>query len=162
MKKSKYRLYEKSLGKWVQYDKATYLALRRDRIRTRTRMCREKLCYQPLELLWQCDGVCVDCPHFREQEISLEVKVGDSGELTLGETLTDGGDFESASIEKIYCEDILKKLDGIMPLARKVGELRLQGKSDRDIARMLGISRTSMYRKLEKAKAILQVEFGKI
>jgi DNA-directed RNA polymerase specialized sigma24 family protein len=104
----------------------------------------------------------VDCPHFREQEISWEVKVGESEELTLGETLTDGVDYENACIEKIYCEEVMKRLDEIMPFARKVGELRLQGKSDREIAMILGCSRTSIYRKLEKAKAILRAEFGKI
>ena len=53
-------LYERSLGKWVKYDEATYLALRRDIIGKRTRMCREKRCFQPIELLWQCDGMCED------------------------------------------------------------------------------------------------------
>jgi transposase len=49
-----------------------------------------------------------------------------------------------------------------MPLARKIGLLRLEGKSDREIAKELGISRTSMYRMLDKAKAILQEEFEEI
>jgi transposase len=49
-----------------------------------------------------------------------------------------------------------------MPLARKIGVLRLQGKSDRQIVGMLGISRTTMYRMLDKAKAVLQEEFGEI
>jgi DNA-directed RNA polymerase specialized sigma24 family protein len=59
-------------------------------------------------------------------------------------------------------EGILKRLDEVMPLAKKIGLLRLEGKSDREIAKELGISRTSMYRMLDKAKAILQEEFEEI
>ena len=154
-------LYERGLG-WVQYEEETYLELRRDRIRKRTRMCREKRCFQPIELLWQCDGMCEDCPHFRESEVSWDMKVGKSEELTLGEILPDGVDYEDACVKKMYCEDLMKRLDEIMPLARQVGVLRLQGKSDREIAAVLGMSRTSMYRKLDKAKAILKAEFDEI
>ena len=82
--------------------------------------------------------------------------------MTLGEALPDGIDHESACIEKMQSEDILKRLDEIMPLARKIGIMRLQGKSDRQIATDLGISRTSMYRMLDKAKAVLQAEFEEI
>ena len=154
-------LYERGLG-WVQYEEETYLELRRDRIRKRTRMCREKRCFQPIELLWQCDGMCEDCPHFRESEFSWDMKVGKSEELTLGEILPDGVDYEDACVKKMYCEALMKRLDEIMPLARQVGVLRLQGKSDREIAAVLGMSRTSMYRKLDKAKAILKAEFDEI
>ena len=154
-------LYDRGLG-WVQYEEETYLELRRDRIRKRTRMCREKRCFQPIELLWQCDGMCEDCPHFRESEVSWDMKVGKSEELTLGEILPDGVDYEDACVKKMYCEDLMKRLDEIMPLARQVGVLRLQGKSDREIAAVLGMSRTSMFRKLDKAKAILKAEFDEI
>lgn len=155
-------LYERSLGKWVQYDEATYLALRRDRIGKRTRMCREKRCFQPIELLWQCDGMCEDCAHFKKKEVSWDMKVGGSDDLTLGEALPDRVDHEESCVQKMYAEDVMKRLDEIMPFARKVGELRLQGKSDREIALIMGMSRTSMYRKLEKAKALLRAEFGEI
>ena len=155
-------LYERSLGKWVQYDEATYLALRRDRIGKRTRMCREKRCFQPIELLWQCDGMCEDCPHFRQAEVSWDTKVGGSEDLTLGEALPDGVDHEEVYVEKILAEDVMKRLDEIMPFARRIGLLRLEGKSDREIAKELGISRTSMYRMLDRAKAILQREFEEI
>ena len=47
-----------------------------------------------------------------------------------------------------------------MPQAREIGVLRMQGKSDREIAKILGIPRTSMYRMLERAKQILEEKFG--
>lgn len=154
-------LYERGLG-WVKYDEEAYVKIRRERLRTRMRMRRQGRCFCPGEERWRCDGICDGCPFQKETEVSLSARVGGSEDLTLGEALPDGIDHESACIEKMQSEDILKRLDEIMPLARKIGIMRLQGKSDRQIATDLGISRTSMYRMLDKAKAVLQAEFEEI
>ena len=156
-------LYERSLGKWVQYDEETYLKLSRDRARIRMSMGRQDRCFCPRNEVWRCDGYCEGCPQYKtEEEVSLNTSIGHSGELTLEDVLTDNVDQENACVEKMYYEDVLRSLDEIMPQAREIGVLRLQGKSDRQIAEILGISRTSMYRMLDKAKAVLQEEFGEI
>ena len=46
-----------------------------------------------------------------------------------------------------------------MPIARDIGLMRLKGMSDREIAQRLRISRTTMYRMLEKAKKAITEEF---
>ena len=155
-------LYERSLDKWVQYDEATCKALLRDRTRTRMRMSRQGKCFCPREKVWQCDGMCEGCPHQKKVEVSWNMKVGGSQDLTLGEALPDGVDHEEAFIQKIYCEEIMSRLDEIMPMAREIGIMRLQGKSDREIARALGIDRMTMLRMLERAKAVLEQEFEEI
>lgn len=66
---------------------------------------------------------------------------------------------ESMCVDKIYAEEKLKRLDEIMPIARDIGLMRLKGMSDREIAQRLGISRTTMYRMLEKAKKAITEEF---
>ena len=152
-------LYERTLGKWVQYDEETCKALLRDRTRTRMRMLRHGKCFCPREKVWQCDGMCEGCPHQKTMEVSWNMKVGGSEDLTLGEALPDGVDHEEACIQKLYCEDIMNRLDEIMPMAREIGMLRMQGKSDREIARSLGIDRMTMLRMLERAKAVLRQEF---
>lgn len=154
-------LYERSLGKWVQYSEEAYLKLSRDRARTRMSMGRQSRCFCPRNEVWRCDGCCEGCPHYKgEEEVSLNTVTGHSGELTLEDVLTDDVDQENACVEKMYYEDILKRLDEIMPQAREIGVLRMQGKSDREIAKILGIPRTSMYRMLERAKQILEEKFG--
>ena len=90
------------------------------------------------------------------------MSVGDSGELTLSDVLKDNQDHESVFVEKIYAQNILARLDEIMPQAREIGNLRIKGISDRAIAQRLGISRTSMYRLLAKAQAELLNEFEEI
>ena len=154
-------LYERDFG-WVQYDEETYVKLRRERLRFRMRMRRLDRCCCPGEERWKCDCMCDGCPFQKTAEVSFNIRVGGSDDLTLGEALPDGIDHENAYIEKMFSEDVMKRLDEIMPLARKIGVLRLQGKSDRQIVGMLGISRTTMYRMLDKAKAVLQEEFGEI
>ena len=91
-----------------------------------------------------------------EKSFNKEVK-GTNG-LTLGDVLTDSTDQEEACVEKIYYQDILKKLDEVMPEARKIGLMRLEGKSDRQIADELGINRMTMVRMLARIKAELKIE----
>ena len=158
MKKSNYRLYERSLKRWVVYSKSAYEELHHARERIRKQAAREGSCVIPWKKTWYCDGQCDGCPYRKSEEVSLDMSVGDSRELILGEALSDGRDHEDICIQKMYCEDILKKLDEIMPQARQIGLLRLEGKSDREIARELGIDRMTMLRMLARVKAILQVE----
>ena len=144
-------LYERDFG-WVQYSEETFVMLRRERLRIRMRMRRQDKCFCSGEERWQCDGVCDGCAFQKCLEVSIDSTI----KCTDG--LTDGIDKESAYVEKMYCEDILKRLDEIMPMAREIGMMRLQGKSDREIARVLGIDRMTMLRMLERAKAVLKVE----
>ena len=46
-----------------------------------------------------------------------------------------------------------------MPQARQIGVMRMEGKSDREIARELGMDRMTMARMLSRVKALLQEEF---
>ena len=151
-------LYERGFG-WVQYSEETFVMLRRERLRIRMRMRRQDKCFCPGEERWQCDGVCDGCAFQKCLEVSIDSTIKCTDGLTLGDVLTDGIDKESAYVEKMYCEDILKRLDEIMPMAREIGMMRLQGKSDREIARVLGIDRMTMLRMLERAKAVLRQEF---
>jgi DNA-directed RNA polymerase specialized sigma24 family protein len=155
-------LYERSLGKWVQYSESAYEELHCERERVRKQATREGRCVIPWKKIWFCDGQCDGCPYQRVDSISLNTSVGESGDLVLEDVLVDRQALESIYVEKMDYEGILKRLDEVMPLARKIGLLRLEGKSDREIAKELGISRTSMYRMLDKAKAILREEFEEI
>jgi DNA-directed RNA polymerase specialized sigma24 family protein len=49
-------------------------------------------------------------------------------------------------------------LDELMPEARRIGELRLDGLSDSDIADIIGIPRTTFLSRLKKAKSKLHAE----
>lgn len=151
-------LYERGLG-WVYYEEEkVFLELRRERARKCAHMRRQKRCLCPQKAQWRCDGMCETCPYKKALETSFDATIKGTDGLTLGDTLPDGKDYETTYIEKMYCEDVLKKLDEIMPEARKIGMMRLEGKSDREIALALGINRMTMARMLARAKEALQVE----
>ena len=152
-------LYERGIG-WVQYEnEEVFLALRRERLKICARMRRQKRCGCPKEKQWRCDGVCEGCRFQRTVDVSLNTVLGDSEDLILENSFLVGANQENISVEKLYAETKLKRLDEIMPLARQIGILRLEGKSDREIALTLGIPRTTMYRMVERAKKILELEF---
>lgn len=96
-------LYERALGKWVQYDEDAYVAVRKERLRLRMRMRRQNRCVCPGDERWRCDGICDGCPFQKDLEISLNMKVGGSENLTLGEALPDGIDNEDKP--RIIMED---------------------------------------------------------
>jgi len=74
---------------------------------------------------------------------------------------------ESANLDgfvtdRIVFEQLLKRLDELMPDARRIGELRLDGFSDSDIADIIGVPRTTFLSRLKKAKALLHDEYHDI
>ena len=155
-------LYERGLG-WVHYDEEqVFRELRRERMRTCARMRRQKRCGCPKDKQWRCDGVCDGCRFQRSVDVSLTASVGDSEDLMLENSCFESVDQESMCVDKIYAQTKLKRLDEIMPQARDIGDLRIRGMSDREIAKRLGISRTSMYRLLAKAQTELLKEFEEI
>lgn len=156
-----YKLYERGVG-MVAYEKEAYEELLRIRRRTCARMRRQHRCVCARQNQWRCDGNCDGCPYAKEVNVSLQQSVGGTEGLTLEDTLTDGIDTESACVDKAYYESVLARLDEITPLARKIGELRMNGMNDRDIAKAIGMSRTAMYRLLDKAQTILRREFEEI
>ena len=72
---------------------------------------------------------------------------------------------ESANLDgfvtdRIVFEQLLKRLDELMPDARRIGELRLDGFSDSDIADIIGVPRTTFLYRIKKAEAQLREEYG--
>ena len=151
-------LYERDFG-WVQYDEETYVKLRKERLRFRMRMRRQDRCFCPGEERWKCDCMCDGCPYKKELEVSLDSEITGTEGLRLGDVLTDETDQESVCVDKMYYGEILKRLDEIMPQARQIGVMRMEGKSDREIAQELGMDRMTMVRMLARVKALLWEEF---
>lgn len=71
-------------------------------------------------------------------------------------------DVESIVTDKIVLQQLFKRLDELFPEARRIGELRMEGVSDRDIADLVGIPRSTFRSRLEKDKALLREEYGDI
>ena len=71
-------------------------------------------------------------------------------------------DVESIVTDKIVLDKLFKQLDELFPEARRIGELRMEGVSDRDIADILGIPRSTFRSRLEKVEALIREKYGDI
>jgi len=116
-------------------------------------------CSCPGHWWWKCEGDCVTCKYQNAgDKLSLEYE-----KEILGDIHPDPGiDIESFVTDKIIFEQLLKRLDEILPEARRIGELRLAGIPDRDIADIIGIPRSTFRSRLKKAEAQLRKEYGDI
>lgn len=70
----------------------------------------------------------------------------------------------SASIQDVVTDQIVldmlfQRLAEIMPEARHIGDLRMAGLSDAEIADKIGVPRTTFLSRLKKAKELLQREY---
>ena len=71
---------------------------------------------------------------------------------------------QSTSIDDVVTDQIIldklfQRLAEIMPEARRIGDLRLAGLSDAEIADEIGVPRTTFLSRLKKAKELLQREY---
>ena len=106
---------------------------------------------------WLCEGDCSSCRfHVAGDSLSLDYEQEILGDIHPDES----ADLDSIVIDRIVFEQLLKRLDELMPDARRIGELRLDGFSDSDIADIIGVPRTTFLSRLKKAKAQLREEYG--
>ena len=158
-----YKIYLPHEKQWVEVTQEQYHAYYRDIWAARKRAQKHRQCMCPKSKLWLCDGDCLICRfHSPGDTLSLNHTCSndDGDEFSLLDKLTDG----SASIEDVVTDQIMldilfQRLGEIMPEARCIGDLRLAGLSDAEIADEIGIPRTTFLYRLKKAKEILQNEY---
>ena len=159
MKKSKYRLYDRNLRCWVQYTEEAFLELRKKRNNERKKAIKEQRCTCSFENDWYCNGVCEGCMYQKTREVSIYEPVKKDSTLTLEECITDDIDPEKGWVECMDLKTILSRLDELMPEAREIGRLRMQGKTEIEISKILGIPRATIYTRIKTAYKKLRNEF---
>ena len=141
---------------WLELDEKTYLEIRRERQRVYFKKRKAGECYCSKNKLWLCDGLCETCEFYKKKEVSLYAPGYLSNDIPLIEYLSDRCDYETQTLVELENRQMLKDLQEEMPIVLEYGELKLQGLSDRQIAKELGIPRTSLYRLIEKARKLLK------
>lgn len=159
-----YKVYLPRLKKWVGVTKEQYYGYYRDIWATRKRAQAHGQCMCPKRKLWQCDGDCLACQyHSAGDTRSLDYTYeNENGE---GFSMLDKLQDESVKIEEIVTdkaelEQLFHRLDEIMPEARRIGELRLAGLTDTEIAKVLGVARTTFLSRIKKAAELLKGEYS--
>ena len=158
-----YKIYLPHEKQWVEVTQEQYHAYYRDIWAARKRAQKHRQCMCPKSKLWLCDGDCLVCRfHASGDSLSLDLTYENENgeERSLLDMLAD----QSASIDDVVTDQIMldmlfQRLGEIMPEARCIGDLRLAGLSDAEIADEIGIPRTTFLYRLKKAKEILQNEY---
>ena len=158
-----YKIYLPHEKQWVEVTQEQYQAYFRDIWATRKRAQKHGQCMCPKSKLWLCDGDCLACRfHAPGDNLSLDLTFENENgeEHSLLDKLAD----RSARIDDIVTDQIMldmlfTRLREIMPEAHRIGDLRLAGLSDAEIADQIGIPRTTFLYRLKKAKELLQIEY---
>lgn len=124
-----------------------YYAYYRDIWATRNRAQAHGQCMCPKSKTWTCDGDCLVC-EFRSagDNLSLDYTVEDSegNQKSWADDLQDDTPDAQSILEdcELLCA-LYQKLQELDPECRRICELIMEGKSERDIASTLGISRNT-------------------
>lgn len=120
---------------------------------------RHGTCSCPGTRWWICTGDCATCKYRTAGDsLSLEYEQEIMGDIREDES----ANLDGFVTDRIVFELLLKRLDELMPDARRIGELRLDGFSDSNIANIIGVPRTTFLSRLKKAKAKLRNEYDDI
>ena len=161
MKKSKYRLYEKDEKRWVQYDEKSYRLMKRWRANFCAQQRYNKACFCPKGQQWMCNTICVSCP-YRKTEVQFSKPIGGTENLTIEDKLTVEIDIELQCTERAEAEEILLRLEELLPKGRTILRLRWEGYGWEEISKEVGISRRSIMRKFPVVCEILAQEFKEL
>ena len=162
MKNLKNCLYDKDERRWIKYTEEDYFALKKKRDTARKQAVRTKRCSCTYENDWYCNGSCEGCMYQIKREVSIYAPAKRDSTLMLEECITDEIDPEKRIVFNMDLKKIILRLNELMPEARTIGLLRLQGKSEDEIAETLGMSRSNIYRKIQKVYLILSKEFEEV
>lgn len=147
-----YRIYINESKSWVDVNKEFYTNYYRDINTYRKRQQEHGRCICPASKRYLCDMDCLTCPYAKAgDQLSLDntISDGDGNEKSWLDDMSD----ESAAIAEVL-EDtellhaLYAKLNELDPEGRLICQLIMQGKSERDCGKEMGLSRnTFVYRR---------------
>lgn len=113
-------------------------------------LCRQKY-------LWKCDGQCDLCEFTAKgDELSLEKDFEDHGD----HHAAPGADPAAIYADREILRLLLQRLEELCPDALEVGDLVLDGMSQRDALEHLGLTRSTYRSRVQKAEEMLCREYG--
>ena len=153
------KIYLKDLHQWVPVSKTDFDNYYRDINAYRRRQQEHGRCVCPASKRYLCDMDCCTCRfHKGGDELSLDYTVTDedSNEKSWLEDLPD--DRPSAQFvmeDRELLDTLLHKLDELDPEGRRICELVMEGRSERDCGKEMGMARNIFVYKRDKLFAAL-------
>ena len=159
-KDKQYRIFLKSTHQWVPVSKAEFDNYYRDINAYRRRQQEHGRCICPPSKRYLCDMDCGACPYHKGgNELSLDYSVtDDSGneKRWLDDLPDDKPSIQSVIEDRELLNALYQRLDGLDPDGRRICDLIMQGRSERDAAAELGMPRNTFVYRRDKLLAVLR------
>ncbi len=158
---NQYQIYLKSTKRWIPVSEEFQNKYYRNINAFRRKQQRHKRCVCPKNKWWLCNMDCETC-EFRKagDQLSLEAEMTtDEGETSLAETIEDPtADVEEAFMLIDTMDAIHRELELLDPDSKRICKLIMEGKSERESAKILGLPWSTYRRRWEQIKADLYIK----
>ena len=151
-----YKIYIPQLKKFILVSKEMYQEYYRPIWSHQKKMQKLGNCLCSKGNHWKCDGCCLDCPYHDRKTLSLDYELEILGDIHSYEGSNDKIDI----FDKVLLDALFKRLNELCPEAIEIGLLKLNGFSERAIEEKLDIPRKTFKYRIDKAKKLLESEFG--
>ena len=152
-------IYLKDLHQWVPVSKADYDNYYRDINAYRRRQQEHGRCVCPASKRYLCDMDCCTCRFSKAgDELSLDYTVTDDAgnkKSWLDDLPYDGPSAQSILEERELLDALICKLDALDPAGRRICEMIIQGRTERDSGKEMGMARNTFVYKRDKLLAEL-------
>lgn len=150
------KIYIRSSQQWVPVTEEVYLEYYRPIWRIQKAAQKNGQCVCPQSKLWRCDGDCAVCSyHAAGNTVSLD-------EMCLGDTIADpDAAFADIVLDSIFLEQLLDELAERDPDGRRICELIMSGKTERECAAALNMARNTFTYRRDKLFALLRERYQK-
>lgn len=161
-----WKIYDKLSKQWftvTKEEKAHYDTFTRS---IRAKQQAAGYCYCSRNKIWLCDGCCDGCEFQTAPDgnKSLDYEYSSDGKpFTLKDTLSDPlYSLPDDVTDHVISETALNKVISLYPEMLQVGTMRLSGMTYTEIAKRLGIKRTTLNSRILNAKEFLQEDFPEL
>ena len=150
-----YQIFDKQTKSWVKVTPEYHKEHHKMCTKIRKYEQYHKRCMCPRHKWWLCDGMCQDCEfHAPGDILSLDMMKETSNKEIQKQFNVDPStelDFANTVCNSVDLKQLMNNLIKIMPDAEKIITLRLLKYTDTYIAKKLGIPRSTMLSRLNKA-----------
>lgn len=141
------KIYLPACDEWVEVEDEVYYEYYRPIWAHRKKMQSHGRCACPKGKLWICDADCGSCSFSLggdTRSLDFEYEDGEGSTYTLAEALVDESpDVQAILEDRELLDALFRKLDDLDPEGRRICELLLEDKSEREIASEMGFKSQS-------------------
>lgn len=160
MTKNKSQIYLKAEKRWVSVSEEFHKAYFREIDLFRRKQIRRGFCKCPGSKWWLCDMDCgsceFQCANSRYISIDAEVGEGDDACAIINTIPDDSVDIEEAMMLAELFTALHEELEKLDPDGKRICELIMQDKTEREIAAEMGLRQSTVNYKKNKAFSVLR------